>query len=210
MYNGMQVIIVCFFFLIASNLYTHSHPQKKSYFQEFIYQYMLFIHHLFFLFNSALFRPICGITMRMWWDGWRDSQLKRRAQGPSSMRTSSTSAEITFSSIFAGDNSKKCRSNVVRSQTTEINVVFTSLRPSDMRIFFCFPLCIQPCSSQPRDCHGFYCAHDPAHLTHTESRGGAYPVHYGDRLLLAEAWPLHPAQATTTGERSLDQKQSFS
>ncbi len=61
-------------------------------------------------------------------------------------------------------------------------------------VFFGFPLYFQPCSSQSGSCHGFYCAHDPAHLTHTENRGGPYPVHYGDvGLLLEGAWPSLPA-----------------
>ena len=60
--------------------------------------------------------------------------------------------------------------------------------------FLLFPLFIpQPRSSQPRGCHGFYCAHDPAHLAHTEGRGGPHPVHNGDvGLLLTGDWPLLP------------------
>lgn len=50
-----------------------------------------------------LFRPTCGRTTRRWWHGWRDSSLKKRAHDLLSMRTSSTSAEITSSSRYAGD-----------------------------------------------------------------------------------------------------------
>lgn len=49
-----------------------------------------------------LLRPTCGTTTKRWWRGWRGSWLKRRAPGPSSTRTSSTSAEITSSSRSAG------------------------------------------------------------------------------------------------------------
>lgn len=48
--------------------------------------------------------------------------------------------------------------------------------------FFFYPP--QPCSSQSWGRHGFHRAHDPAHLSHTENWGGAYPVHYGDVGLL--------------------------
>ncbi len=68
-------------------------------------------------------------------------------------------------------------------------------------IFSWFPFHFQPCSSQSRGCHGFYCAHDPAHLTHTESWGGAYPVHNGDvGLLLMGAWLLLCGLAWSTAQ----------
>lgn len=58
-----------------------------------------------------------------------------------------------------------------------------SVHPSltSVNFFFFTP---QPRSSQSRGCHGFHRAHDPAHLSHTENRGGAHPVHYGDVGLL--------------------------
>lgn len=54
-----------------------------------------------------LLRPTYGTTTRRWWRGWRGSWPKRRAPGPSSTRTSSTSAEITSSSRSAGDFSQR-------------------------------------------------------------------------------------------------------
>lgn len=135
----------------------------------------------------SLFRLICGITMKRWWDGWRGNSLKKRAQGPSLTRTSSTSAEITSSSRYAGDDSEQCRFSVVKSATNVHPSLTPTAHPKNTQypandvVFFCF---FQPCSSQSRGRHGFYCAHDPAHLSHTENRGGAYPVHYGDVGLL--------------------------
>lgn len=38
---------------------------------------------------------------------------------------------------------------------------------------------LQPGAGQPRGCHGFHRAHDPAHLPHPASRGGADPLHNG-------------------------------
>lgn len=53
-----------------------------------------------------LLRPTCGTTTKRWWPGWRGSWPKRRAPGPSSTRTLSTSAEITSSSRSAGNFSQ--------------------------------------------------------------------------------------------------------
>lgn len=74
-----------------------------------------------------------------------------------------------------------------------------------------FPFIFQPRPSQSRGCHGFYCAHDPAHLTHTESRGGPHPVHNGDvSLLLVGAWPLLPAWLKHSSGRNHSQRKPSS
>lgn len=90
-------------------------------------------------------------------------------------------------------------------QCNSFSPLITPIFPPDMWnpaflawLWCCFlwfsPFYFQPRSSQSGGCHGFYRAHDPAHLTHTENRGGPYPVYYGDvGLLLEGAWPSLPA-----------------
>lgn len=117
----------------------------------------------------SLFRLICGITMKRWWDGWRGNSLKKRAQGPSLTRTSSTSAEITSSSRYAGDDSEQCRISVVKSATNVHPSLTPTAHPKNTQyldndvVFFCFfsalfkpiqrspwiLLCTWPSTSQP-------------------------------------------------------------
>lgn len=66
-------------------------------FELFAFIYFFILITLFFS-----FRPICGRTMKRWWRGWRGSWLKKKARDLLSTRTSSTSAEITSSSRYAG------------------------------------------------------------------------------------------------------------
>lgn len=155
----------------------------------------------------SLFRPICGRTTRRWWHGWRSSSLKKRARDPLLTRTSNTSAEITSSSRYAGDLFEHVHS--------ETNCSSQNPPAPDEFLMFILLTKFQPCSSESRSRHGFHSAHDPAHLTHTENGGGAYPVHYGDVSILLIGslvslfYPLlaclggwSTAQATTTAREA--------
>lgn len=62
----------------------------------------------------------------------------------------------------------------------------SSLSAQDTRHTGSFSILFPPQSrpGQSGGRHGFHRAHDPAHLSHAESRGGAHPVHHGGLSLL--------------------------